>query len=117
VLSAPTQDAEDERVVADVEEDLRLGADLASPGLLEVSMPRPQPLVPTVYGADSRETGVELDIGIEEGNERLYVTRVVCLDCSAEAIDVFARHPSFSIRYRYARWLLHKPPARPLDRF
>src|SRR5215218_3810786 len=82
VLSAPTQDAQGERVLAELEEGLRLRADLASPGLLEVSMPLPQPLVPTVYGADSRKTGVELDIGIEEGNERVYVTCVVCLDCS-----------------------------------
>jgi hypothetical protein len=71
VLSAPTQDAETEPVFADVEEHLRPGADLASPALPEVSMPPPQPPDPTADGATSRETGVELDIGIEERNERL----------------------------------------------
>jgi hypothetical protein len=43
-------------------------------------MPPSQPLVPTVDRANSRKAEVELDIGIEQGDERLYVACVVCLD-------------------------------------
>src|ERR1017187_7212280 len=94
VLPAPMQHVEDERPLAEVDVSCPgFDANPLSPGVLEVPLPAPQPVVPAVDGAAScREHRVQLDARIAVGDYGVYLSRVECLDPAAQELDVLVRH-------------------------
>jgi hypothetical protein len=97
--SAPAQHVEQERLLAQVELCLGLGAKLVSPGILHISKVLPQTIVPVIDGAPRhRHLRVPLDTRIAERDERLYVARVERLAGATYELDVLLRHALSLIR-------------------
>ena len=82
-----------QRVLPEVEEDLRFDANVRPPSVLEVLMPRPQPIVPTVDGT-ATEGRVLLDARIAKRNHALDVAPVERFDATAMELHVLLRHLS-----------------------
>ena len=99
--SAPTRHVERERVLAELEERLRLQANLVSPYFLEVSMPAVQPVVPVIDAAtDCSERRVKLDLGsLKAMNASMSRT----LSASARQLTVSLRRRLQALRPRRRR--------------
>jgi hypothetical protein len=89
---------ESDRVLAEVEKDLRLHPDFPAEHLLKISMPPPDSIVTPVDSATGHRHGrVKFDLWIAVGDERLDVSRIERFVRATVELDVLLRHRPRSI--------------------